>query len=583
MIVRELVTKLGFQTDKASMSRAEASVNAMKTGMLKAGAAVVGAFGGFQLGKAILSTTAEMESLNAQFTVMLGSAELAKQHLDELNKFAVETPYDVTDLASASAMMQNFGISAKNVMPYLKMLGDVAGTDKERFKSLTLAFSQIQSSGQLMGQDLLQLINAGFNPLQEISKTTGKSMKELKDVMSKGGISAQMVTDAFMQATSAGGKFAGNLKAQSTTLNGLWSTFLGGLSELGRIIGEAAGPALKDFLQTAIDFMKGPGADMVRGFVNGIRWAVGMIGTLFSKVRAVVAPILDSVRGTFAKFWASVVAQAKWWYSMAVGFVSRFWAMTKPYLANIAAAFGRMFETAIGAVQRIWKALRPVIAAVLDALLGIWEKLLPGLQALWEILTAIQEGIWRLGAAIVEALGPVAILAIQGIAEALKVVAEFISTILEGIRDIINELKGVGGPAAQLMKKVGTQRMGGAVKAQLLKTGVLTEEELLGIAPRVSTAKQAKLLSMYRGGANKEQLRAELADELAAWRLELQNRAMLETKIQNVNVQNQITVDAPQPKPGETTLTPEGVGDAAKEAVTSIFGLELKRLLIASM
>lgn len=64
------------------------------------------------------------------------------------------------------------------------------------------------------------MINAGFNPLQEIARKTGKSISELKEEMSKGAISAQMVQEAFISATSAGGKFFGMSEAASKTING---------------------------------------------------------------------------------------------------------------------------------------------------------------------------------------------------------------------------------------------------------------------------------------------------------------------------------------------------------------------------
>ena len=103
------------------------------------------------------------------------------------------------------------------VVPTLKMLGDIAGADQNKLNGLALVFGQIQSTGRLMGQDLLQLINQGFNPLTEISKQTGMSVADLKKAMEKGAISADMVTLAFKSATSAGGLFYGNLEAQSQT------------------------------------------------------------------------------------------------------------------------------------------------------------------------------------------------------------------------------------------------------------------------------------------------------------------------------------------------------------------------------
>ena len=83
------------------------------------------------------------------------------------------------------------------------------------------------ASGRLMGQDLLQMINAGFNPLSEISRKTGKSIGVLKEEMEKGKISAEMVTQAFYSATQAGGQFHGMTEKMGQTAAGKWSTLLG--------------------------------------------------------------------------------------------------------------------------------------------------------------------------------------------------------------------------------------------------------------------------------------------------------------------------------------------------------------------
>ena len=77
-------------------------------------------------------------------------------------------------------------------MPMLRAIGDISMGDTQKLQSLTLAFAQMSSTGKLMGQDLLQMINAGFNPLSVISEKTGKSIGVLKDEMSKGAISAKM-------------------------------------------------------------------------------------------------------------------------------------------------------------------------------------------------------------------------------------------------------------------------------------------------------------------------------------------------------------------------------------------------------
>ena len=198
------------------------------------------------IGKQALKASSDFEQAGVSFSVMLGDAKKAKRLVNDLQNMANVTPFETQDLLDASKTLLNFGISAKEVMPDLQMLGDIAGGDKQRMASLTLAFSQMSSAGRLMGQDLLQMINAGFNPLEEIARKTGKSIGYWKDEMSKGNVSVEMVRQAFMDATFEGGRFNKMMDKQSETLEGRLSTMNDAYVLLLRSISDGYVPALKD-------------------------------------------------------------------------------------------------------------------------------------------------------------------------------------------------------------------------------------------------------------------------------------------------------------------------------------------------
>jgi tape measure domain-containing protein len=191
----------------------------------------------------------EMEQTRITFETMLQSAEKAKSMLFGLDQFSNATPFTNNAVRNNAQLLLNFGIASEKVIPSLKMLGDVSAGNKEKFDALSLAYSQVQSTGKLMGQDLLQMINAGFNPLNELSKQTGKSMAVLKDEMSKGAISADMVTKAFKGATSQGGMFFNMMEKQSKTTAGKISTLTGKSEMLLMKVGES----FNRFYSPAID------------------------------------------------------------------------------------------------------------------------------------------------------------------------------------------------------------------------------------------------------------------------------------------------------------------------------------------
>lgn len=168
----------------------------------------------------------EAETTATAFEVLVGSEEKAAGLLKQLDKFAADTPFNKLQLTQNAQQMMNFGVASDKVMGYLGQLGDISGGNAERFSSLSLVFGQVSASGKLMGQDLLQFINAGFNPLKELQAMTGKSYKELQELMSKGEITFDHVAAAMANATGEGGKFHGMMEKQSQTLGGRWSTMI---------------------------------------------------------------------------------------------------------------------------------------------------------------------------------------------------------------------------------------------------------------------------------------------------------------------------------------------------------------------
>lgn len=189
----------------------------------------------------IIEVRGEIESLEISFETLLGgNKEKAAAMFGEIRQFAVNTPMMLKDLAAGAQTMLGFNIEAEKVMPMLKAIGDISMGDAQKFNSLSLSFSQMSATGKLMGQDLLQMINAGFNPLSVISEKTGKSIGDLKEEMEKGKITVEMVTDAFISASSAGGKFYGMLEKQSKGINGAISNLQGAIDDMFNDMGTAS-------------------------------------------------------------------------------------------------------------------------------------------------------------------------------------------------------------------------------------------------------------------------------------------------------------------------------------------------------
>lgn len=182
------------------------------------------------LGTAGVKYNAQMEDFQANLTTLLGSADKASEMLNTLKQMANTTPFETTDLLQATQMMLGFGLEADKTTGYLQTLGDISMGNSEKLMSLTRAFSQIGASGKATMEDINQMIDAGFNPLQIISEQTGKSMADLRDEVSDGKISFEDIAGAMQTATSEGGRYYKAMDKASQTMNGKMSTAMDALN-----------------------------------------------------------------------------------------------------------------------------------------------------------------------------------------------------------------------------------------------------------------------------------------------------------------------------------------------------------------
>ena len=223
----ELFVKIGVD-DQASGKISKISQglgNGLKTAA-KVGSAAVGAASTaiVALGKIGLDYNSQMEQYTTNFTTMLGSQESAVKKVEELKKFAASTPLSMDDLAKGTQTLLAFGVESENSTGILRQLGDIALGDADKMQRLSTAFGKATAAGKVTGDTVQQMIDAGWNPLIQISKAAGETMEETQKRMSAGAISVEELQTAMEAVTSGTGQFAGGMEASSHTTQGLIST-----------------------------------------------------------------------------------------------------------------------------------------------------------------------------------------------------------------------------------------------------------------------------------------------------------------------------------------------------------------------
>lgn len=234
----EFRTKVNSATSLGESMTGKLRATTIAAGQLLANYTQRAITGVINLAKTGFEYNQQMENYTTNFGVMLGSTEKAVKKVQELKDLAARTPFGMADLADATQTLLAFQVPSERTNDIMSRLGDIALGNKEKLSGLALVYGQISSNGKLMGQDLLQMINQGFNPLIYIANRTGESMEKLRARMAAGKITAEEVTQAINDATSEGGQFYKGMDEASKTTTGLlstlndnWQAFLGTVTE----------------------------------------------------------------------------------------------------------------------------------------------------------------------------------------------------------------------------------------------------------------------------------------------------------------------------------------------------------------
>lgn len=357
---------------------------------------------------------ASIESYQTSFEVMTGSAEKAAEVIDKLKKVGAETPFELQDLADTTQLLMNYGFSADEAMDKMMMLGDISQGSADKMSRIATAYGQMSSAGKVSLEDVKQMIEAGFNPLQEISESTGESMASLYDRISKGTISVDEITASMQRATSEGGKYFQSMEKQSQTFSGLISTLKDNAQQLlGEIVKPISDGLTESLLPAAISAIE----QLTQGFEeNGVSGMIQAAGNI--------------VNGLFT----GIMENAPLLISTGMELLNQFWLGIATGLPElIMKGFEIVTQLALGIMQNLPQLVTQGSAAITNYVSGL-------LSALPFVLQSGVQMILRLVDGIINNLPAIVAAAAQAIARFVASIASNLPQILSTGIKIIGEL-----------------------------------------------------------------------------------------------------------------------------------------------
>lgn len=371
----------GFADKCNKMTGALSAIAAVQLGSVFTGMA-----GGIlNMGIASVQAAAQMRQYEIAFQTMLKSAEAGTQMLRDLQQFAAETPFDVPGVVSAGQQLMAFGFKAEEIIPMLTNLGDAAsglGLGTEGVSRLAYALGQMQTSGKLNAQDMMQLTSAGISAWDMLAQAAGKTVAEMKDLCSKGAIDSKAAVQTIIAGMND--QFGGMMAKTSDEVAGLLANIEETAGNTSAAVGKYLTEAfnikgiLKDVsdrlgefqqkMQTATEQGKSMG-DVIKECVPAP--VIAAIGA-FAAVLAVVSVAAVATLGTVLGLSAGIVAAGAA-IGAAIALIITYW----DDLANAVKA----------AVQGILDTVVIIGTAVTEAILGVVRWILDTIGDMWADIT----------------------------------------------------------------------------------------------------------------------------------------------------------------------------------------------------
>lgn len=226
------------KSDISSLGTTTGALNNIGKGIVGVAKKSVMALGvaGVAAGVFTTKSASDFEQAKIAFGTMLGSADEAGKLMVKISDFAAKTPFELPQLVETAKQLMAFGVSADEMIPTVKMLGNISSGTGADIGRISYAFGQVKVQGHLMGQDLMQFTNAGVPLIKLLAEQFGVSQGEVKALVSEGKVGFPEVEKALQSLGGEQGKWGTMMDSQSKTFGGILSNIKDNFGRIGREI-----------------------------------------------------------------------------------------------------------------------------------------------------------------------------------------------------------------------------------------------------------------------------------------------------------------------------------------------------------
>ena len=364
---------------------------------------------------------AQLEKYEKALTTLTGSSEEAQKIMQQIQKDAKTTPFDVAGLTQANQLLISTGLDAKESREVILALGNAVsatGGGNDELSRMAVNLQQIKNTGKAAAIDIKQFAYAGIDIYGLLADYLGISKEEAADMT----VTWEDLSGALINASKEGGKYFGAMEEQSKTFSGALSNAIDSFNQSLGSLTESLMPIATQIIQKLTEWMdKFNSLDQETKntilTITGLVAAIGPVliilgkvisvgGTIFGVVSKIVGVIGGLTTGTGALSTvltaltgpigivvaaiAAVGAAFVYLFNTNDQFKSKVMEVWNNLVAlfneTIIPAFNTIKEAVMSALntvwglwQQLWEKLEPFVTKVFTWFLDFWNNTLKGI------------------------------------------------------------------------------------------------------------------------------------------------------------------------------------------------------------
>jgi tape measure domain-containing protein len=343
------------------------------------------------LGKQVIEAMSSFEQLQIRLDSVMGSAAKGQEAFGWIQKFAKETPYQVSEVTQSFMLLKNMGLDPMDGS--LKAIADQAaktGGGFETLQRISLALGQAWTKGKLQGEEAMQLLEAGVPVWDMLAKVTGKTTAEIQALSEKGALGRNVIKALIDEiGRSADGAAVAQMQSLSGQFSNLADNAQHAFNELRMAGGLAPLKQAVASLNNEFDRLHADGsinrwaqniAGAMQVIANATHEALGAVSDAATLIAGDIADTTTSITGDVdgvtvaSQTMATVVAEASY-------FVQTVWTSFAGVARDIQAV-----------IVTVWEGISLAVAIAKETIYRHIEVLIGWLRTLGNVASAVLKG-----------------------------------------------------------------------------------------------------------------------------------------------------------------------------------------------